>query len=52
MRASHLVVANGSPEDAHLTEAQGEELAAELERVAGEIRQALRTCRLANQIAA
>lgn len=49
MRAAHLVVANGHPEDAHLTEAQGEELAAELERMAGEIRRALTVCRESNQ---
>ena len=52
MRAAHLVVANGSPKDAHLTEAQGEELAGELERVAAEIRQALAVCRRANQATA
>lgn len=51
MRAAHLVVANGSPEDAHLTDDQGEELAGELERVAAEIRQALRVCRAANRLA-
>lgn len=48
MRAAHLVVANGSPNDAHLTDEQGEELACELERVAGEIRQALAVCRASN----
>jgi hypothetical protein len=48
MRAAHLVVSSASPDDAHLTEAQGEELAAELERMAAEIRQALAVCRAAN----
>ena len=48
MQAAHLVVANGSPEDAHLTEEQVEELAAELERVASEIRRALALCRASN----
>ncbi|WP_060905366.1 DUF6907 domain-containing protein [Streptomyces scabiei] len=52
MRAAHLVVSAASPEDAHLTEEQGEELAAELIRMGTEIRQALRTCRLANVPAA
>ncbi|MFF0166773.1 DUF6907 domain-containing protein [Streptomyces prasinus] len=53
MRAAHLVVADGtSANDAHLTEAQGEELAVELERMAADIRQALRTCRLTNEAAA
>lgn len=52
MRAAHLVVSNAGPDDAHLADAQGEELADELERVAMEIRQALRICRQANQAAA
>jgi len=44
MRAAHLVVSTAGPEDAHLTDTQGEELANELERVAAEIRQALAVC--------
>ena len=48
MRAAHLVVANGSPNDAHLTDEQGEELAVELERMAADIRAALAVCRTAN----
>ena len=47
MRASHLVVSNASASDAHVTDAQGEELASELERMAAEIRQALLVCRQA-----
>jgi hypothetical protein len=50
MQAAHLVVSNCSPDDAHLTEAQGEELAGELERMAGEIRQALAVCRGSNAV--
>ncbi|MFL4904858.1 DUF6907 domain-containing protein [Streptomyces sp. MMS24-I2-30] len=49
MRAAHLVVSNAGPDDAHLSEAQALELAGELERMAGEIRQALRVCRAANE---
>ena len=52
MRAAHLVVANGHPEDAHLTVEQGYELADALVRTAAEIRQALRTCERSNQLAA
>ncbi|MHC3450807.1 DUF6907 domain-containing protein [Streptomyces prasinus] len=49
MRAAHLVVADGaSANDAHLTEAQGEELADQLERLAADIRAALAVCRMAN----
>jgi hypothetical protein len=48
MRAAHLVVSNASPDDAHLTEAQSEELADELVRMAKDIRAALRVCRAAN----
>lgn len=51
MRAAHLVVSNGGPHDAHLTDAQGEGLADELVRMATDIRAALRTCREANQAA-
>ncbi|WP_408997670.1 DUF6907 domain-containing protein [Streptomyces scabiei] len=52
MRAAHLVVSAASPDDAHLTEEQGEELASELIRMGTEIRQALRTCRAANAVTA
>lgn len=51
MQAAHLVVSNAGPDDAHLTGAQGEELANELERMATDIREALRVCRLSNQAA-
>lgn len=50
VRAAHLVVSDASPDDAHLTDVQGEELADELERMAAEIRQALMLCRAANAV--
>jgi hypothetical protein len=48
--AAHLVVSAATPDDAHLTEVQAEELAGELERMAMEIRQALAVCRAANAL--
>ncbi|MFC8986071.1 DUF6907 domain-containing protein [Streptomyces sp. NPDC057115] len=48
MRAAHLVVANGGPDDAHLTDEQAEQLAAELERMAADVRAALAVCRTTN----
>ncbi|MFV0136358.1 DUF6907 domain-containing protein [Streptomyces sp. HMX87] len=50
LRAAHLVVADGATaNDANLTDDQAEELAAELERLAADIRHALRVVRASNR---
>lgn len=51
MRAAHLVVSNASAVDAHLTPDMGDDLADLLDRLAGDVRRAVRVARLANQSA-
>lgn len=48
MRAAHLIVADGSADDAHLDDAQAVEFIAELRRLADDVEAALVTVRAAN----